>query len=64
MCSIIMCHFAKDKLHVFVKVIVNCRGTKVSVCVCVCVAHETWKMQQDVAFTVLRLAILLSWQFV
>jgi len=26
-----MCHFAKDKLHIFVKVIFNCRGMKVSV---------------------------------
>jgi hypothetical protein len=31
MCLVIMCHFAKDKLHIFVKVVFNCRGTKVSV---------------------------------
>ena len=26
-----MCHFVKDKLRIFVKVVFNCRGTKVSV---------------------------------
>jgi hypothetical protein len=31
MCLVIICHFSKDKLHIFVKVILNCRGMKVSV---------------------------------
>ena len=28
------------------------------------VTHEKWKIQEDIAFRVLRFAILLSWQFV
>ena len=35
-----MCHFSKDKRHIFVKVTFNCRGTKVSVDLSHCHACE------------------------
>jgi len=64
MCLAIMCHFAKDKLHICSSKSFLTVAERRSVSIGASVTRAKWKMQQDVAFTVPRLATLLSWQFV